>query len=83
MDGTGVKDTTAYHIIRQITDHIWGSDEDLSDEDILTICHDFMKTGGYWESLIDGSMKDVLRLEESIEKFVRGRAAQGESTVDE
>jgi len=73
MDGSGVKDTTAYKIIRQMTDHIWGSDEELEDEDVVAICRLFTHRGGLWQSLMDGAMNDAIRLEKAIESVVKYR----------
>jgi hypothetical protein len=70
---SGIKDTTAYKIIRQITDHIWGSDEKYEDSDVVAICRIFTSRNGSWESLMGGSMKDTICLEESIEAFVKYR----------
>lgn len=72
MDVT-VKDTTAYRIIRLITDHVWGDDEKLSGSDCIAICRQFYGQGGSWERLMGGDMGDVKTLEDCIEGFVKGR----------
>lgn len=71
MGDSGVRDTTAYKIIRQMTDHIWGADEKLDDETVLAICRLFASRGGEWESLVSGSMEEAVRLEEAIGAVVR------------
>ncbi len=73
MDDSGVKDTTAYKIIRQMTDHIWGSEESLPDDAVLAICRLFTARHGSWESLMDGSMDDAVLLEEAISSVVKYR----------
>jgi len=69
----GVKDTAAYRIIRQITDHTWGSDSDLSDEDVVTICRSFWARGGSWEALLGGDMASVGHLERSVDELLAPR----------
>lgn len=56
MENISVKDTTAYKIIRQLLDHIYGSDVELNDEDFLHIYATYMRLGGTWEGMIRGSM---------------------------
>jgi hypothetical protein len=66
----GVKDTAAYRIIRQITDHTWGSDVDYSDEDVVSLCRGFSRRGGSWESLMSGDMGSIVHLEAAIDDMV-------------
>ncbi len=70
MDRLGIQDTTAYRIIRQVTDHTWGSDTDLSDSEVRDICVSFYEGGGSWEDLMAGSMDCVAALERSIDSLV-------------
>lgn len=70
----GVKDTVAYRIIRQVTDHTWGSEFDLSDEDVVFICRSFSASGGLWESLLGGDLKCVGVLEKCIDSLIAPRA---------
>lgn len=70
----GVKDTVAFRVIRQITDHTWGSEFDLSDEDVVRICRTFSSRGGLWESLLGGDMTCVGILEKSIDELLAPRA---------
>jgi hypothetical protein len=73
MKEAGVKDTAAYRITRQITDHTWGSDEKLSDAEFVSIYKSFHRVGGSWERLMDGDMSCVQKLEESIDNFMNNR----------
>ncbi len=73
MGDVTVKDTTAYKIVRQITDHVYGPDEKLSPEDFVKIYHDYGSRGGSWEKLMDGDMGCVKIIEDSIDTFVKGR----------
>ena len=73
MDGSGVKDTTAYKIIRQMTDHVWGADEKLPDEAVLSICRLFSGRRGSWQLLMNGSMDEAVRLEDCIAAVVKYR----------
>ena len=69
----GVKDTAAYRITRQITDHTWGSDEKLSSKEFVKIYKSFCASGGSWERLMAGDMSCVAKLEESIDDFMDDR----------
>ncbi len=69
----GVKDTAAYRVIRQITDHTWGSDSDLSDDDVISVCRSFQARGGSWEALLGGDMASVVHLEHSIDELMGPR----------
>jgi hypothetical protein len=73
MESAGVKDTTAYKIVRQIADHIYGSDEKLSNSDFISIYHNFVESGGSWEGLINGDMGSVKILEDSLAAFIDER----------
>lgn len=73
MDKLGVKDTAAYRIIRQITDHVWGSDVELSDRDVSLICASFYGKGGSWERLMAGDIGCIAKLEHSIDELVGTR----------
>lgn len=70
---SGVKDTAAYRIVRQVTDHTWGSDAKLDDAEVLRILDGFQARGGSWERLMAGDMKCVKALEESIDSFMNIR----------
>lgn len=70
LEKLGVQDTAAYRIIRQVTDHTWGPDVDLSDADVRDICVSFYARGGSWESLMAGDMGCVAHLERSIDELV-------------
>jgi hypothetical protein len=69
----GVKDTAAYRIVRQITDHTWGSDEKLSSKEFVKIYKSFCASGGSWERLMAGDMSCVAKLEESIDDLIDNR----------
>jgi len=71
--GVDVKDTTAYKIARQIMDHIYGDDEDMSNEDFVGLYHDFLRRGGSWKSLMDGDMRSVKFIEDALESLVKSR----------
>lgn len=73
MSDIGVKDTTAYKITRQIMDHIYGSDEKLSNKEFLAIYELFNRSGGSWGALMNDSMDDVVKLEKCLENFVKYR----------
>lgn len=65
-----VKETTSYKIIRQMTDHIWGEDQDISDDDVVAISKLFTSRGNTWEALMNGSMTDATALEKCIEAVI-------------
>lgn len=73
MDDAGVKDTTAYRISRQIMDHIYGEDEEMSDADFVGVYKDFHRRGGSWQALMGGDMRSVKVIEDSIEALVKSR----------
>jgi len=73
MGDIGVKDTAAYKIVRQILDHTWGSDSKLEEKDFLHVLSSFYRRGGSWERLMDGDMKCVKHLEDSIDDFMNAK----------
>lgn len=73
MDKAGVKDTTAYRISRQVMDHIYGEDEEMSEEDFVGLYHDFHRRGGSWHALMDGDMRSVKVIEDALEALVKSR----------
>jgi hypothetical protein len=73
VEGAGVKDTAAYKVIRQIVDHVYGSDEKLSDEETVAICHAFHAANGSWVNLMGGDMRSVRVLEDVLEAFMESR----------
>lgn len=73
MREPGVKDTAAYKIVRQITDHVYGPDTKLSNEEFVKIFYDYGRRGGSWERLMDGDMGCVKIIEDSIDAFMNTR----------
>ncbi len=73
MGKPGVKNTVAYKIIRQMTDHIWGSDEELEDSDVIAILQLFQSRNQSWQALINGSMDSAVELEECIEIVIKSK----------
>ena len=73
MKEPGVKDTVAYKIVRQITDHVYGPDTKISNEEFVHIFHDYGSRGGSWESLMNGDMGCVKIIEDSIDQFIKNR----------
>jgi hypothetical protein len=73
MKEPGVKDTTAYKIVRQITDHVYGPDTKLSNEDFVRLFRDYGARGGSWERLMGGDMGCVKILEDTIDAFMDNR----------
>ena len=69
----GIKDTTAYAISRQVMDHVYGEDEELSEQDFSYVSRDFKRRGGSWESLMAGDMRSVEALEAALESLVTMR----------
>jgi len=66
-----IKDTTAYKVVRQMVDHIWGSDQELLDEQFVAIYKLFKIRGNDWKDLMDGSMDSAVHLEECIEAVLK------------
>ncbi len=73
MDGAGVKDTTAYKIVRQIVDHVYGSDEKVSNKEFVDIYRRYVAAGGSWERLMDGDMGCVKIIEDVLGEFMDAR----------
>jgi hypothetical protein len=69
----GVKDTAAYRISRQIMDHMYGSDEKMSNKDFVGLYADFHRRGGSWKAIMEGDMRSVKHIEDSIECLVKSR----------
>jgi len=81
MKDLDVKDTAAYRVIRQVVDHTWGSDEDLDDKEIVSLCHDFKELGGTWKGIMDGDMECVKALEDAIDSHIRFRMLSKAASV--
>jgi len=73
MEGAGVKDTTAYKIVRQVMDHVYGADEKISSKEFVDIYRSFLLKGGSWERLMDGDMGCVKMIEDVLEEFIEAR----------
>lgn len=73
MKETGVKDTAAFRVIRQVVDHAWSSDEEVRDEDVVNICLEFHRLGGSWKGLMEGDVRAFHILERAIEGFLEFR----------
>ena len=73
MADVTVKNTTAYNIIRIVTDNMWGGDEPISGSDCVSICKIFRLNNGSWFHLMSGNIDHVIMLEKSIEKFIKHR----------
>ena len=73
MEKLGVKDTTAYKIVRQITDHVYGPDTEISDEDFVSLFRNYGSEGGSWEHLMAGDIKCVKIIEDVIDSFMNNR----------
>lgn len=69
----GIKNTTAYIISRQIMDHIYGENEELSEQDFSYVSSEFRRRAGSWESLTKGDMRSVKALEDSLASLVNTR----------
>jgi hypothetical protein len=80
MKEPGVKDTVAFKIVRQITDHVYGPDTKLSNEDFVRIFHDYGSRGGSWERLMDGDMGCIKIIEDAIDSFLKNRRIAGIAT---
>lgn len=73
MSDDSVKQTLAYRIVRQIVDHVYGSDETVSPEEFLHVYHVFNGAGGSWEAVVNGDMHAVALLEGAIDRFLKWR----------
>ncbi len=73
MDEDSVKQTLAWRIVRQLVDHVYGSDEKMSSDDFLTVYRAFAGAGGSWEAFIQGDIKAVALLESALDSFIRIR----------
>jgi hypothetical protein len=73
MNDISMEDTAAYKIVRQVVNHTWGSDEDISEEELVIISKKFHANGGSWQRLMDGDIKSVNILEEVIDELINNR----------
>jgi hypothetical protein len=73
MDDISMEDTAAYRVVRQIVNHGWGNDEDISEEDLVQISGDFHARGGLWEDLMGGDITAVGLLEDAIGDLINRR----------
>lgn len=69
-----IKDTAAWRITRQLVDHIFGHDTDLSDDEFIFIYRVFLKRGGSWKELMDGNILIIILLEKLLEDYFKVRA---------
>lgn len=83
MDDNSLKETTAFKIIRQMLDHMYGSDVKLSDDDFLHIYSTYMNLGGSWEMMIRGSMPSFDLLVKLLDSFVDIKNNQEEYGIGE
>lgn len=66
----GMKDTAAWKVTREILDHEWGMDEDLDDQEFLTVCKMFKSGGGLWKEVMAGDMSHVSKLQDCIQNIL-------------
>lgn len=73
MNSISMEDTAAYKIVRQMVNHTWGSDEDISEEELNLLSRNFHKNGGSWQRLMDGDISAVSILEDAIDDLINNR----------
>lgn len=73
MSDSPVKQTVAWKIVKQIVDHVYGSKEKLDDAEFLHVYRIFCGAGGSWEAVMAGDLDEIVRLEGSIERFLKWR----------
>lgn len=69
-----IEDTAAWKITRQLVDHIFGSDTDVSDDEFIFIYRVFLSRGGSWKDLMDGDTRIIIMLQKVLEDFFKVRA---------
>lgn len=72
-ENAGVKNTMAYKVVRQVLDHVWGPDEELSDEEFVRVFRAISRTGLSWEKVVLGDMASIQAIERVLELFVTTR----------
>ena len=70
MDESGLRDTIAYRIVRQILDHVY-PDQKMTNPEFMSIFRTFSDVGGSWEDLIVGSPKSYEMLMDVLKAFVK------------
>ncbi len=70
MNEFGIKDTIAYKITRQILDHIYGSEEEMTVDHFVVIFKAYLSRGGTWEGILSGHIRCVQLLEQILGEFV-------------
>ncbi len=73
MSNICMDDTAAFKIVRQMVNHSWGSDEDISEEELIIISRNFRSNGGSWQRLMDGDISSIDVLMDSIDDLVNNR----------
>lgn len=73
MKDAGIKDTAAFRVIREMVTHSWSADEEINDEDVISICQNFSKLGGSWQAIMDGDPRSVTALENIIDGIIELR----------
>jgi len=69
----GIRDTAAWHVMEQILKHVWGPNEELSDEEIVAVCKLFWKAEGSWREIMEGDPRHVGILEECVNNLLQAR----------
>lgn len=70
---SGIRDTAAYKIVQQILDHTRPDSSKIEDAEFLRILSGFYKRGGSWERLMDGDMRSMINLEDSIDALMEAK----------
>lgn len=80
---SGIKQTAAYKIIREMVDHGWDSDTRLEKEEVVSICKTFSAKGGSWESYMSGDFRQFTLLEDIVKKHMKNRQDPEELDLDQ
>lgn len=73
MTDINMEDTAAFKVVRQMINHSWGSDEDISEDELIIISRDFRANGGSWQRLMDGDITSIDILENAIDELINNR----------
>jgi hypothetical protein len=71
MSEVGIRDAISFRIVRQILDHVYGSEQEMTDRDFVRLSRTFQSLGGRWEFVVRGDPGSFASLMDVIKAFVK------------
>jgi hypothetical protein len=73
MGDFGIQETTAYKVTRQVLDHIYGPDQEMTNDEFVIVFRAYLSRGGTWEGVMDDSIDCFKILEDTLSDFVNAK----------